>query len=491
MAPTYVSNYGHQPYGPGGGYQSPGEHKFFQQPFRPSSQRDTLPGYLGDKPMPPSRPSGPYRFYNPASPLRGVDPGAYSPLPLPGQKQLFPGLFGSPGQVPNVPYTLPKIPYSLLARALTINPYIRAGATLLDILSGLQSLPVTSLTKGAYDMTGWTPDCSSPSGAAQDKVTGIGPFGPGPLPCPDPLEVPAESFGADLTAAGAASWVWISFGPGTFGGVRMTGENTWRRALPGSVPPFVAGFPFWERHPYAYNPLNPDTWLPGQPVTLLPKVPVKLVPQRKYPPLSDGRLAPRKDNGTKGDPDHAPANHPDPNTPDPHRPPLPKPHPGPNGKPYPTVHENPKTVRRHPFPPQPPAVPRHPYNPPGPKVREKKYTPKNYATWKGITDIIGILGEFADAVNAIYDALPWQITQWKGRDGKWHDRDVTPQDKLRRIAQNIKSLNASKAVHNLLMMEAGDRIAGAIGQKLKHATRGLADQGYWEGLLGLTGGPAT
>lgn len=477
MSPTYPSN--SRGTGGGIGYLDPVT-KFMKQPFRPAGPggrgEGPLPGYLAKTPMPGKQ----------ASPSFGFDapPPGYGYSPKPGVGQYNMGFYGKPGQVPTVPYSpsrFARLPYGLMARILTGNPYIIAGATLMDVLTALEPLPVTSLTQGHYDMTGWTLECSSPSGQPWTKVAGIGPFAPPPSGCPEPLLVPVESYGADLGPAGAGGWAWIAFGPASFFGIRMDGEEKWRRTGPFvDYPPWVRGFPFWERSPVAYNPYNPDTWLPGQPIQLLPKIPYKAIPGRKYPVQGDGRNAPRKDYGNNPSTGGAPA----PQWHSPSKPTKPSGRTGIKRRTLPSLNAGGG-------PGNPVGNAPHVMSPPGIRVKERKHTPKNYAAWKKLADRIGGVLEFADIVGAIYKALPWQIRSWKGRDGKWRDKDPTLQGKLMRILNNLNQLDLAQVVVNVAANQLEDKFFGLLGTAGKKATQSLVGGGYWQGLGGLGLGSPT
>ena len=79
----------------------------------------------------------------------------------------------------------------------------------------------------------------------------------------------------------------------------------------------------------------------------------------------------------------------------------------------------------------------------------------------------GIAGEFADGVEAVYNAL--------GK--KCGSR--TPQAKLKCIYDNIDSLDLDKAIKNLAMNAIEDAVIGKIGRGLAKAAReaGFGDPG--------------
>lgn len=453
-----------------------------------------LPSYLGDQP---------FRH----------TPGNYDPLPKYLRDMPFRPASErptTPGRVPVIPLrpnpNFPtRIPYGLLARLLTRNPYMIAAANLLDIYGKLEALPVTSLTKGHYDMSGWILDCSAPSGANWDKVTGIGPFGPPPLPCPVPLLVPAESYGADLNAAGGSVWTWIAFGPGTLGGIRMDGEEQWRRILPsGPSPEWVQGVPSYERGA-PYNPYQPETWPPDQPI-VVPPVPYNLIPDRQMP--DDQRNSPPLDYGNYAPPGGLPDNTPGAWAPGytpgglpadkpkvvrrnpwhPYSPPDYRPDTQVKPKPGKKPREKPRVIfKPKPLPGDGPAD--HPPVNPGVRVKERKHTPSNYNAWKKAADKILSIYEALDLLGAIYQALPWQVRSFKGRDGKWRDKDATPQDKLKRLWDNIDKLDMAQVVKNIAANQLEDKVFGTLGNISKKGTKNLVDQDMWNGLLGLQGGP--
>lgn len=132
--------------------------------------------------------------------------------------------------------------------------------------------------------------------------------------------------------------------------------------------------------------------------------------------------------------------------------------------------------KRQPPPRDPPTQVR-----PGPRTRERKHFEPNYAKWKALADALGGLGEFGDAVTAVYKALPWKYQDWKN--------DRTPQAKLRTLWKHMRDIDLAQAVDNLIKQELSDRAIGKAGSAVKKAFQDAANHGYWPGQFGPMTGP--
>lgn len=91
--------------------------------------------------------------------------------------------------------------------------------------------------------------------------------------------------------------------------------------------------------------------------------------------------------------------------------------------------------------------------------------------------------EVGDFIDSIYEALPRPLRTWKGRDGKWRAKDITPQSKALRIYQHFDAINIGDAFVNLVVNQAEDFAFGKIGQASAKASRQM---GF---LAGIQTGP--
>ena len=121
--------------------------------------------------------------------------------------------------------------------------------------------------------------------------------------------------------------------------------------------------------------------------------------------------------------------------------------------------------------------------PPGNRTKEKK----------GIANVppgllsvlLGQITEANDYVKAVYKALPANVRRWKGRDGRWRDHDITPQDQLQRIWENADKLDVGEVVKNLVANEIEDRILGRVGRNLRDA---INENPYYKRPVGIQTG---
>jgi len=102
--------------------------------------------------------------------------------------------------------------------------------------------------------------------------------------------------------------------------------------------------------------------------------------------------------------------------------------------------------------------------PPPPGDKERKYRSPMTAGIRGI--LAGATGG-NDAIGAFYDSLPSKLRRWKGRDGKWRNRDISPQTKLARLLQNSKDIDLPTALENLLKNEFEDRVIGGLSKGIQ------------------------
>lgn len=110
--------------------------------------------------------------------------------------------------------------------------------------------------------------------------------------------------------------------------------------------------------------------------------------------------------------------------------------------------------------PSAPAGPR----PPGKNVKERKAGLPPWASiaWRGASPIT----ESVDAIDAVYEAMPKQL---KRDEYNKRGRQPNPLEKLEIMYRNIHKLNIAKAVENLIIEQAEDKVYGKAGQLLRDA----------------------
>lgn len=87
----------------------------------------------------------------------------------------------------------------------------------------------------------------------------------------------------------------------------------------------------------------------------------------------------------------------------------------------------------------------------------------------------------ADVTKAFYNSLPWKMRRFKGRNGKWMDRHVKPQDQLMFLLANAGKINLDKAAVNLVWNEAVDRVYGKLGKGLARYSKAyFKNQRGWQ-----------
>lgn len=100
-------------------------------------------------------------------------------------------------------------------------------------------------------------------------------------------------------------------------------------------------------------------------------------------------------------------------------------------------------------------------SPPGPRVREKKGSTRFLAV---VLFALSQVTEADDAIQAIYDSLPWWARRFKGRDGRWRTRHFGPDERLEAIYEYFEYVDISDAIDNLISNEIQDQIAGRISR---------------------------
>lgn len=134
----------------------------------------------------------------------------------------------------------------------------------------------------------------------------------------------------------------------------------------------------------------------------------------------------------------------------------------------------------------------HQKRPPRSDERERKFRMGNSAL-RIVMGVLSGLTEAGDLIDAIYKSIPAKGTarRWKGRDGKWREAAITPQDKLAFIMFNWDKIDLGDALWNIAENELEDRAFGTLGNLLKNTYQGNHDAGYKpNNYRGFQSGPA-
>lgn len=134
-----------------------------------------------------------------------------------------------------------------------------------------------------------------------------------------------------------------------------------------------------------------------------------------------------------------------------------------------------------------PAVSRSPHGvlPPGPRERERKRNFTGSGAGAFVWAVANALTEATDVTNAIYKALPPSVRRFKGRNGKWMDKDIAWQDRAKRIMANLDKVDIDQAMLNILANQMEDFVIGKFSQGADRANRNLT----YRRPLGLGTGP--
>lgn len=127
-----------------------------------------------------------------------------------------------------------------------------------------------------------------------------------------------------------------------------------------------------------------------------------------------------------------------------------------------------------------------------PPVKGEKERKPGRDVKRAIDPIVGPITEAVDAIDAVYDALPWSVRKQvyrKCRAGGGQPREcMTPQKKLKVIYDNAHRLDMAKVVENLAKNHLEDRV---IGELSRRADKNLRDRGWHDTFgRGPTSGPA-
>jgi hypothetical protein len=96
--------------------------------------------------------------------------------------------------------------------------------------------------------------------------------------------------------------------------------------------------------------------------------------------------------------------------------------------------------------------------PPRGQKERKKRVPGAIAL--AVAWIVNTSTEMNDFVSAIYSGLPWKLRRFKGRDGKWRDKDFGTLAKAIAIFTHFDQLNIGDSVKGLIANEVTDRLIG-------------------------------
>jgi hypothetical protein len=127
---------------------------------------------------------------------------------------------------------------------------------------------------------------------------------------------------------------------------------------------------------------------------------------------------------------------------------------------------------------------KHHQAPPPRDTKEKKAVAQMGRT---LSRVLSAATEAGDYIDAAYEALPFHLRRWKGRDGKWRDRHITPQDKLRHVYEHFDEMSVEKFAQNMVENELEDRFFGKIGDLNK---RSIQSNPYYKSPVGWQYGPA-
>jgi len=130
----------------------------------------------------------------------------------------------------------------------------------------------------------------------------------------------------------------------------------------------------------------------------------------------------------------------------------------------------------------------HSKTPPPPGERERKLRAQPVIV-RSIIKGLGHMTEAGDLIDSFYKAIPAKGTnrRWKGRDGKWREAAISPQDKLAFVYKHWSKVDLSEAFKNVVENEIEDRVIGGASNALKSTYK---NNPYMQKLRGFQSGPA-
>lgn len=238
-----------------------------------------------------------------------------------------------------------------------------------------------------------------------------------------------------------------------------------------AIPPFpMPEVPIWNKPAGDPSPMpDPDFY----PWIAPPHPRYDPLPEPAWRPSPRPRTRPRQRPRPRPRPGRNPDNRPSPEIPIIPNPPITRPNPG-----VTPVWETPIVPNPSPTPepvPQPqPAL--HAQRPPRKNERErKKRHPWAGAVWSAASGVT----ETGDFIKAAYDALPPSVRRYRDKKGKWRDKDITPQDRLKRLWNNWDKIDMNDFVENVAMNHLQDKAIGALsGAALKSWLKAQTKYGY-------------
>lgn len=121
--------------------------------------------------------------------------------------------------------------------------------------------------------------------------------------------------------------------------------------------------------------------------------------------------------------------------------------------------------------------------PPEKGTKEKKYIA---AAAGGFARLLSSVTEGIDLIDAAYDALHWNRRTWKGRDGKWRPREITPQGKIKAVYDNFDAFDVPQFVNNVVANQIEDMFYGSIGRA---SAKSIRNNPYYKSPVGWQTGP--
>lgn len=440
-------------------------------------------------------------------------PGTPSPKPaprIPGAPKMPPGVhpFAAP-RIPTPPFRMPpkpvfnpfkpKLPKGALGRlAGRLVPGLGLVLLAWDIYDSMETLQGSPGRKAGW-LLGGTASCSLTCPGSPSIALGAGlNWGPGgdcPISQPSNCvsgqavkvmaDMPQSQIDAIWNASpkptkiieGIVHFKWGASSKMFNKTIHVYRPGMEPKSPPRYLPEAPPNFAPLDLLPMNIPGLDPNSMPIFVPVPTPHPIPVPLLPRLK--PNPDRVPSERSDDGivTKPDP-WAPIPPVNPFPPEPAFPPNPEPGTGVKPKPpvdpfVPSVDLDTGAIGSSPR--VTPRPGRHYKRPPGSNEREKKKNLNRGAFYRILNGLVGFVGEAGDFVDAVYDALPPKVRRWKGRDGKWRDRDANPITKAERIFNNLDKLDVDKAIENIIANQLEDKLIGSLASG---ARKDLARKGW-------------
>lgn len=130
-------------------------------------------------------------------------------------------------------------------------------------------------------------------------------------------------------------------------------------------------------------------------------------------------------------------------------------------------------VNISPVPWTPPVVAVHPgghHVAPPPKGTKEQKRKMGSGALAAVMAAVNGITEGVDLLNALYNALPSNL-RWYYNEGRWWQKNRTPQDKAKALWDNLDQLDLSSALQNIVREQIGDLVAGRFGAALGEGSR--------------------